>query len=316
MNLPLISVILPNYNHAIFLDERIQSILNQTYKNFELIIMDDKSTDNSVEVIHKYKNNPHVSCIIVNTHNSGSSFAQWYKGFELAKGEIVWIAESDDSCDKRLLETLVNGYVKNQAVLAFCRSCRYDVKGNKSRYNLQESLKSDIVSSGSNFISQYMIDRNVVANASSAIFNRKNAMAINKQYMTMRGEGDYLFWLELIEHGNVFFCNQELNNFRFHELNTTKSLSYSGKSQIEHKIIYDYLVQKGYVSGFRVWKEKIRCLRYFSEMDYDSQHSKRRVLRIWDKYGVGRMYIYVIKIISPIKQIRNLWKRLKHFIIQ
>jgi glycosyltransferase involved in cell wall biosynthesis len=55
MNNPLVSVIIPNYNHARFLDERIQSILNQTYQNFEVIILDDKSSDNSVEVINKYK---------------------------------------------------------------------------------------------------------------------------------------------------------------------------------------------------------------------------------------------------------------------
>lgn len=86
MNKPLVSVIIPNYNHAQFLDERIQTVLNQTYQNFELIILDDKSTDNSLEVINKYKNDPHVSEIVVNEENSGSTFKQWHKGFELAKG--------------------------------------------------------------------------------------------------------------------------------------------------------------------------------------------------------------------------------------
>ena len=173
MKTPLVSVIIPNYNHAKFLDERIQSVLNQTYQNFELIILDDKSTDNSVEVIGKYKDNPHVSHIVVNTENSGSTFKQWHKGFELAKGEIIWIAESDDSCDNSLLETLVCGYVDNDAVLAFCRSCKYDVKGNSK-------LHDDMVMDGKCFISQYMFERNSVANASSAIFCRQVAMSIDK----------------------------------------------------------------------------------------------------------------------------------------
>ena len=55
MESPLVSVIIPNYNHARFLDERIQSILNQTYQNFEVIILDDISSDNSVEFINQYK---------------------------------------------------------------------------------------------------------------------------------------------------------------------------------------------------------------------------------------------------------------------
>lgn len=97
-NEPLVSVIIPNYNHARFLDERIQSVLNQTYQNFELIILDDKSTDNGLEVINKYKDDSHISHIVVNEENSGSPFKQWHKGFELAKGDWIWLAESDDSC--------------------------------------------------------------------------------------------------------------------------------------------------------------------------------------------------------------------------
>ena len=94
-----VSIIVPNYNHEKYLDERIQSILNQTYQDFEIIILDDCSTDNSKFVIEKFRNNEHVSHIVYNEQNSGSTFKQWERGFELAKGELIWIAESDDSCD-------------------------------------------------------------------------------------------------------------------------------------------------------------------------------------------------------------------------
>ena len=66
MKHPLVSVIVPNYNHAPFLEERINSILNQSYDNYELIILDDKSTDNSLEVIKKYRDHVRVSDVIVN----------------------------------------------------------------------------------------------------------------------------------------------------------------------------------------------------------------------------------------------------------
>ena len=68
----LISVIVPNYNHASFLKQRIDSILNQTFQDFELIILDDCSTDNSREIIETYRNHLKVSHIIYNTENSGS----------------------------------------------------------------------------------------------------------------------------------------------------------------------------------------------------------------------------------------------------
>ena len=78
-NTPLVSIIVPNYNHARFLTERFESILSQTYHNFELIILDDCSTDNSCEVIERYRENPHVSQIVYNEKNCGNTFEQWMK---------------------------------------------------------------------------------------------------------------------------------------------------------------------------------------------------------------------------------------------
>lgn len=114
---PLVSVIIPNYNHARYLDRRLQTVLNQTYPDFEVWILDDHSTDNSLEVIAKYKDNPHVAGIVVNKENSGSPFKQWDKGISLATGDIIWIAESDDYCELNLLEELVKALLEKPDVV-------------------------------------------------------------------------------------------------------------------------------------------------------------------------------------------------------
>lgn len=292
---PLVSVIIPNYNHAQFLDERIQSVLNQTYQNFEVIILDDKSTDNSVAIINKYKDNPHISKVEINEYNSGSSFKQWHKGFELAKGDIVWIAESDDSCDSFFLETLIRGYVEHNAILAFSRSVKYSIDGNKELFLHQTNMKHDVVMPGRDFISSYMIDRNTVANASSAIFSREAAIKADRSYMSLRGEGDWLFWIELMENGKVYFCDKSLNLFRFHDYNTTQTLSYRGVSQIEHMSLFDYLVRRGLLSGLPAWRYKMACVAYYSEMEYDSFSTRKRVLHIWDKYRLVRLSLLIEK---------------------
>lgn len=98
------SVIIPNYNHAKFLKERIDSVLNQTFQDFELILLDDYSKDNSREILGSYESDSHVTHILFNEINSGSTFRQWLKGFELSKGEYIWIAESDDFADLHFLE--------------------------------------------------------------------------------------------------------------------------------------------------------------------------------------------------------------------
>lgn len=107
-----ISIIVPSYNHASYLEKRLESIFNQTYQNFEVILLDDASTDRSEEILNKYKVNSKVSHLIVNKENSGSPFKQWEKGVELAKGDYIWIAESDDFCEKQFLEILLKKWIK------------------------------------------------------------------------------------------------------------------------------------------------------------------------------------------------------------
>src|SRR6202007_216262 len=103
--MPKVSIVVPNYNHAKYLRQRIESVLEQTYRDFEVILLDDCSTDESRSIISEYAADPRVR-VEFNERNSGSTFKQWNKGVGLAKGKYVWIAESDDYADKMLLERL------------------------------------------------------------------------------------------------------------------------------------------------------------------------------------------------------------------
>src|SRR5215467_1498105 len=105
-SMPKVSIVVPNYNHARFLPQRLNSILGQTFQDFELILLDDSSTDDSRSILSQYTADPRVR-IEFNELNSKSPFKQWNKGVRLARGEYVWIAESDDYADERLLERLV-----------------------------------------------------------------------------------------------------------------------------------------------------------------------------------------------------------------
>src|SRR5690349_21422462 len=128
--LPKVSVIIPNYNHANYLGQRMDSVLNQTYTNFEVIILDDCSTDSSRDVIERFRNDSHISHIVFNETNTGSPFLQWQKGIALAKGEWIWIAESDDSADKHFLEKFVNALQGQQNIgLIYCDSNIVDDNG-------------------------------------------------------------------------------------------------------------------------------------------------------------------------------------------
>ena len=125
-----VSVLIPNYNHAQFLKERIDSVLNQTHQDFEVIIMDDCSADNSKDIIESYRSNKKISHIVYNEINSGSTFKQWQKGIALAKGKYIWIAESDDVAAVSFLETTVAKMEQvPNAALFFCQSNCIDFDG-------------------------------------------------------------------------------------------------------------------------------------------------------------------------------------------
>ncbi len=211
---PLVSVIIPNYNHARYLEQRLDSVFGQTYPNFEVIILDDCSTDNSLEVINRYKDNPHVSQVVVNEVNSGSTFKQWDKGISLAKGEIIWIAESDDWCELNLLEELVHAYLQNEhTVLAYNPTLQVDDDGNF--WNKIHEGHNQYMS-GKKYLRSYLSLFNYVMNASCAIFSRKAALQVSKAYQQLLGAGDYLFWVEIARQGRVAIVNKRLSYFCRH----------------------------------------------------------------------------------------------------
>ena len=277
---PLVSVIIPNYNHARYLDERIQSVLNQTYQNFEVIILDDKSTDNSVEVINKYKDNPHITNIVVNKENSASTFKQWHKGFELAKGELIWIAESDDKCEKELLSTLIEFFENDpDCVLAYTESIMF--KDDGTQLNSNQEINSEMLT-GREFISTRMSWTCAIVNASSALFRKSVAMSIDNQYTEYHGAGDRLFWIEIAENGNVGIDYHPLNFFRIHDNNSTKRHYDEGINQKEDFKILNYIKEKNYITTKQYHKIKRDYARWNIYSTRLSPLYRKEVSNLWN----------------------------------
>ena len=251
MSTPFVSVIIPNYNHSRYLDQRIQSVLAQTYINFEVIILDDKSTDSSVDVINKYRDNPRVTNIVINEINSGSTFIQWNKGFNLAKGEIIWIAESDDFCEPDFLERLVNAYmIHPDSVVIYSGSQYVDSEGSYLYTETEDNLPICRFK-GKEFIESKLSYGCAIWNASSAIFRKNVAISLNQQYQDYKACGDRLFWIEMAEKGNVVYVNQKLNYFRQHQNKVSPKRFADGTSLKEEYLIHKYLCNQGYLSGPR-----------------------------------------------------------------
>lgn len=282
---PLVSVIIPNYNHARYLDERIQSVLNQTYQNFEVIILDDKSTDNSLEVINKYKGDPHISCIVVNEENSGRPCRQWNKGIRLAKGELIWIAESDDTCSSHFLERLVLCFLSNEIVLAFCRSQRIDEVGRL--FLTYDSAVPEGVWDGKEYIAQHLGRRCYIVNASSVVFKKESFLNVSDEYLDYQGSADWLFWLELCKQGKIAFIGEVLNFMRYHESNTTIINSLKGINYFADKRINDYLYSQRLISKY-TYKQNIHYkLLEIKSRKFETEQVRRDLVNLWGGNSLG-----------------------------
>jgi glycosyltransferase involved in cell wall biosynthesis len=222
--MPSVSVIIPNYNHARFLRERIDSILDQSYQDFEVILLDDCSTDNSRDILVAYADDSRVR-IEFNVKNSGSTFKQWNKGVRLAKGKYVWVAESDDYADQRLLERLVAVLEGDSAIaFAFCRSRDVtedgQVKGFVDSY--LEDLdghrwKADYIGDGDEECRNYFVACNIVPNASAVVFRKEIYDGVGGADETLRACGDWKLWADMAHTRKVAYICEALNYYRSHD---------------------------------------------------------------------------------------------------
>ena len=221
--IPKVTVIVPNYNHEMYLQQRLDSILTQTFPDFEIILLDDASKDASVAILSRYQANVKVQRLIVNETNSGSPFKQWNKGLQFARGEYVWIAESDDYADPKFLEQLVARMEANKDVgIAYCQSFKVDAASNVfgSTADWTASLgaerwSTDYVCSGEEECTKYMTFRCIIPNVSCALFRRQALENAGGADDSMRYCGDYSTYVRVLGVSSILYVAQSLNYFRF-----------------------------------------------------------------------------------------------------
>lgn len=220
----LVSVIVPNFNHSSFLEERLESIFNQSYRNFEIIILDDHSSDNSREIIEKYRPHPKVISVIYNETNSGSSFAQWKKGIAASKGEFIWIAESDDFCELNFLEEAVQKLEKG-CDLFYAQTIAVNeegniIAGNQAWYDDLSSTrwKKDFENIAPNEAMLMLSVKNTIPNASAVLFRRTAKLEdYLEKIKRMRYCGDWIFWLLYLHDANrMCYSVKTKDYFRSH----------------------------------------------------------------------------------------------------
>ena len=265
-----VSVVVPNYNYEKFLIERIYSILNQTEKISELIILDDCSKDNSRklidEIVEKIKDYIPVRKVY-NENNTGIAFKQWQKGFNLANGDYVWIAEADDYCQKNLLKELIKKIKKDSnIVLAYVDTSFIDKDGKVFLKSIEPEIdirktkhwKHSYINKGIDELNNYTFLNCTIANVSSALIKKGNYDEFFSKAVEYRQSGDWVLYAHLMTLGDVAYVNKPLNNYRVHGNNITSTMK-KQKHLEEIKRIHKGMSE---ITSITTWHKKEFRKRY------------------------------------------------------
>jgi glycosyltransferase involved in cell wall biosynthesis len=239
-SLKKVSVVVPNFNYANYLNERLESIFCQNYPIFEIVILDDASTDRSMAVLDDLKRNSdrHFK-VIRNAVNSNSIMSQWAKAAEGTSGDYLWIAEADDLAVPGFIQGLV-AEMTDDTILAFSDSSQIDGEGDalSPSYDYYferfhgNMFKKSFVCSGSEFALKYLTTSNIILNVSAVLFRREMLSDVLnsdlKELRSYRFAGDWAVYLHLCKHlGEITYVSQPLNIHRRHGSSATHITSKS-----------------------------------------------------------------------------------------
>lgn len=244
--LVLISVLMPSYNHGKYISEAIDSILNQTFKNFELIITDDKSKDNSKSIIEKYqKEDPRIKAFF---HEKNLGIARTLNEMvSKASGKYVAYVSSDDIWDKSKLEKQLAILNKNDSLAVWTEGEVIDKNGVPTGKTFtQVHLCSSRKKSGDIF--EELIYSNYIF--VSSLIHKKEYAESTQFDEDLKYLNDYKFMVNLARKYAYFFIKEPLTKYRIHRKNT---------------VLVD---ERGYI------KDRIVLVNYFLQ-EYGEQISKK-----------------------------------------
>jgi glycosyltransferase involved in cell wall biosynthesis len=188
-----VSIVMPNYNGVPFIESSIRSVLIQTYVNWELIIVDDCSTDKSIEIIEKFHDRRIE--LLKNQHNVGAAKSR-NKGIEYASGEIIFFLDSDDIWKPNKLEEQIRQY-DNKTVVIFSDYDLIDEQGN----SLNKIIRAPVNVTYKNLLK---------TNHIGCLTGSYNVKLLGKRFFIKHGHEDYILWLSILKEGynamNVSQC--------------------------------------------------------------------------------------------------------------
>ena len=278
----LISIIIPIYNTEKYLNRCIETVVNQTYSNLEIILINDGSTDNSKEICEEWckKDN---RIIFINKDNTGVSDTR-NKGLEIAKGEYISFIDSDDYIELNFYEKLLKCIMSEKTDIVMCGYNRiYENKIEKHLYSYPNKLDKY------SFLMKPMIIEGFIWNK---LF-KKDIIANLRFYSDIAMTEDKLFLFEYLDKiNNISILNEPLYNYNVYNynsithkkdpkcfINTIKSHHYINKILEKYDIQERYNFQANSVCNYVIYKKQLgKDFDYTEYEDIIKEYKDNKVL--------------------------------------
>jgi len=215
---PLISVVMASYNHEPFIAESIKSVLNQTFADFELIVVDDGSLDNSKEIINKYMElDPRIRTVF---HEKNEGISKTYNdGLDIVKGQYIAFASSDDMWNKSKLQKQLEILNSDENLVGWSEAAIIDAEGKLTGRLFSEMVKSERRKK-SGAIFEELVQGNYVC---AHLFTKRDTINSLRFDEDLKYLNDYKFVLELANNYKYQYLPEPLVLYRIHDGNTINS---------------------------------------------------------------------------------------------
>ena len=215
---PRVSIIMPSYNHKKFLSEAIQSVLSQSFDEFEFIIIDDGSIDESQKMIENFANLDTRIKTIFHTKNLGIS-KTLNEGIELSRGEFLAFISSDDIWMNDKIAEQIRAYEKGGSPIIWSEGLIIDEKGVETGEKITKKYHASQRTKSGNILSELLIENFPFG---LAILIKKSAIGKLRFDPTLKYVNDYKFFLELARSNDFYFIERPLWIYRQHPGSTKR----------------------------------------------------------------------------------------------
>lgn len=285
---PLFSVLIANYNNGDFLMDAIKSVREQTYSHWEIILVDDASTDRSLELYQQLKEDDRIH-IFFNEKNSGCGYTK-RRCVELSNGEICGFLDPDDTLEADALELMVGEHVKrNDVSLVYSKHYFSDVNLN----TLGISTSQCVIPEGKSFLEYGKGAVSAFATFKKDSYNR--SCGLNPSYKRAI-DHDLYFILE--EVGKLSFIDKPLYHYRFE---TGKNISTCSNSNAA--FLWDIVIMADACRRRNIDLEKVlagNCDHYFENMKEEARLQGMDNIRQTTTYRIGKTILYPLKVLKGI----------------